>query len=414
MGDSLITYESSPQSDPGAWAPDFTRRLEPPDTQLRAAPQQQRSSSPMYPMSSRPVAPPQQQQMGSPAVQSRPFVPTPPPPKQQPMRASGVAPGPGPGPVPSLGAGVGAGPVAGPGLGLGTGVVVGLGAGAGVGAVAGAGAGAGAGAVPRRQRRADRSVPPPGDIAPLPPPVTTNEGMWMTSGPPAPLVPPPAGNPVALQEAPMPPLPAEPALEFKSTDGHVKRVVQPSYNTPIGLYSSDNVHEALVKTMKNVNAPIAQESPEAKPTSPVQQRRSIGHIVPPIWPPPARIGHSYAPVPISIPIQQPPPPAAPLRPPQLLAVRARGPAPGMQRTQSHDSVVRCAVCSFGIRGVFVRAGPTQSPVHAECFKCARCDTNLRGRSYCFLDGCIYCDAHAKQVRRDAPLARADEGPIRSF
>ena len=357
MADSLITYESSPASDRSQWAPDFGRRPEMQEAQLRGGPPQQRLVSPMHPTTPRPAAltPPPPQM--APPVQMRPMTPTQqlPPPNQQSSKAAGRgAPGPG----------------------------------------------------TRRPLRADRGVPPggPEGSVPVTSPATTNEGMWMTSGPP---VPQPGSN--QTQVAPMAAPPAEPALEFQALDGRVRRVVQPSYNTPIGLYSSDNVHDALVKTMSNANVPISQVSPQAKPTPPIQQREPAGQMVAPIWPPPARPVRSFTPLPMAV--RQLPPP---LRPPQPLMMRPRAQPSGLQRTQSHDSVVRCSVCSFGIRGVFVRAGPAQSPVHAECFKCARCDTNLRGRSYCFIEGSIYCDAHAKQVHRDAPITRADEGPIRNF
>ena len=184
MADSLITYESSPASDRSQWAPDFGRRPEMQEAQLRGGPPQQRLVSPMHPTTPRPAAltPPPPQM--APPVQMRPMTPTQqlPPPNQQSSKAAGRgAPGPG----------------------------------------------------TRRPLRADRGVPPggPEGSVPVTSPATTNEGMWMTSGPP---VPQPGSN--ETQVAPMAAPPAEPALEFQALDGRVRRVVQPSYNTPIGLY----------------------------------------------------------------------------------------------------------------------------------------------------------------------------------
>ncbi|XP_032805677.1 PDZ and LIM domain protein 3-like isoform X1 [Petromyzon marinus] len=59
----------------------------------------------------------------------------------------------------------------------------------------------------------------------------------------------------------------------------------------------------------------------------------------------------------------------------------------------------CSKCGNGIVGPVVRA--RDKPHHPECFTCGDCGMNLKQKGFYFVDGQIYCDAHAK-VRLQPP------------
>ncbi|XP_078453646.1 PDZ and LIM domain protein 3 isoform X3 [Lampetra fluviatilis] len=179
--------------------------------------------------------------------------------------------------------------------------------------------------------------------------------------------------------------------------GSAPKVIGPQYNNPAGLYSSDNLHHAL-QTQCAV-APPASRSPE--PHSPtlkgglladsevykLRQENQEGGYGP-------KQSGSF----------------------QRLQEMLEDAPGGSERTVGIRSVKApvtkvgadvggvqklpiCSKCGNGIVGPVVRA--RDKPHHPECFTCGDCGMNLKQKGFYFVDGQIYCDAHAK-VRLQPP------------
>ncbi|NWH90306.1 PDLI3 protein, partial [Aegithalos caudatus] len=65
--------------------------------------------------------------------------------------------------------------------------------------------------------------------------------------------------------------------------------------------------------------------------------------------------------------------------------------PGVQK------VPLCDKCGSGILGTVVKARDKYR--HPECFVCSDCDLNLKQKGYFFVEGQLYCEAHARARMR---------------
>ncbi|KAF2982567.1 hypothetical protein EK904_008565 [Melospiza melodia maxima] len=65
--------------------------------------------------------------------------------------------------------------------------------------------------------------------------------------------------------------------------------------------------------------------------------------------------------------------------------------PGVQK------VPQCDKCGSGILGTVVKARDKYR--HPECFVCSDCDLNLKQKGYFFVEGQLYCEAHARARMR---------------
>lgn len=75
------------------------------------------------------------------------------------------------------------------------------------------------------------------------------------------------------------------------------------------------------------------------------------------------------------------------------SVRAPTTKPGSQQAPKQESMY-CGGCGNMVSGVFVRIKGT--PYHPQCFKCASCGLNLKQKGYFVVEGALYCEVHAKQ------------------
>lgn len=57
--------------------------------------------------------------------------------------------------------------------------------------------------------------------------------------------------------------------------------------------------------------------------------------------------------------------------------------------------MHCGDCNMLVTGVFVRVKGV--PYHPQCFKCTSCGVNLKQKGYFVVDGRLYCEVHAKQI-----------------
>ncbi|XP_077504862.1 Z band alternatively spliced PDZ-motif protein 52 isoform X4 [Amblyomma americanum] len=88
---------------------------------------------------------------------------------------------------------------------------------------------------------------------------------------------------------------------------------------------------------------------------------------------------------------------------------APAPPPGQPNT-TVGAPNTCADCGRLIVGVFVRI--KDRALHAECFRCATCGTSLKNIGYFNIKDKLYCDIHAKQAARHiAPGSNLEAVPV---
>ncbi|XP_052070181.1 PDZ and LIM domain protein 1-like isoform X1 [Mytilus californianus] len=72
--------------------------------------------------------------------------------------------------------------------------------------------------------------------------------------------------------------------------------------------------------------------------------------------------------------------------------------PSQNQSPKQESM-HCVKCGNMVSGVFVKI--KGQPYHAQCFTCTSCGVNLKQKGYFVIEGCLFCEIHAKQ-RAEAP------------
>ncbi|KAM9142838.1 PDZ and LIM domain protein 3 isoform 1-T1 [Pangshura tecta] len=167
-----------------------------------------------------------------------------------------------------------------------------------------------------------------------------------------------------------------------------RQVVSSSYNSPIGLYSSGNIQDALQGQLRGLipsspqNEPVPTSVPQSdvyrmlhdNPEGPSQPRQSGSFKV----------------------LQDLVSEDSDGRPVGTRSVRA----PETKMPSGAGSVQKvplCDKCGNGIVGTVVKARDKYR--HPECFVCSDCNTNLKQRGYFFVEGQLYCETHARARMR---------------
>ncbi|KAK7111580.1 PDZ and LIM domain protein 3-like isoform X4 [Littorina saxatilis] len=170
------------------------------------------------------------------------------------------------------------------------------------------------------------------------------------------------------------------AQPFGGQKQAVPNVVHAQYNTPMGLYSADNIASTyssqtagIQKEMANMDlgynevgermSGTYQQLPE-QPGQPGQPQQS------------ARFDDSQAPGGAGF---------------RSVSAPAAKP-PGQQKPQQPS--MRCGGCDMLATGVIVKANGV--PYHMGCFKCESCSMNLKQKGYFVIEGKLYCETHAKR------------------
>ncbi|XP_048757668.1 PDZ and LIM domain protein 1-like isoform X1 [Ostrea edulis] len=92
------------------------------------------------------------------------------------------------------------------------------------------------------------------------------------------------------------------------------------------------------------------------------------------------------------------------KPSGFRSVRAPDPVEPSQSKPPQETM-HCGDCNMLVTGVFVRVKGV--PYHPQCFKCVSCGVNLKQKGYFVVDGRLYCEVHAKQVAQPpAPNMKA--------
>ncbi|XP_005282059.2 PDZ and LIM domain protein 3 isoform X4 [Chrysemys picta bellii] len=167
-----------------------------------------------------------------------------------------------------------------------------------------------------------------------------------------------------------------------------RQVVSSSYNSPIGLYSSGNIQDALQGQLRGLipsspqNEPVPTSVPQSdvyrmlhdNPEGPSQPRQSGSFKV----------------------LQDLVSEDSDGRPIGTRSVRA----PETKMPSGAGSVQKvplCDKCGNGIVGAVVKARDKYR--HPECFVCSDCNTNLKQKGYFFVEGQLYCETHARAHMR---------------
>ncbi|KAE8629758.1 hypothetical protein XENTR_v10000585 [Xenopus tropicalis] len=166
------------------------------------------------------------------------------------------------------------------------------------------------------------------------------------------------------------------------------KIVHAQFNTPMQLYSDDNVMESLqgqVSTILGEKTPMSDPVPPAVPQSDVYKllHDDTEHPNKP------RQSGSFK-------ILQDMVDDDPDRPAGTRSVRApmTKPSTGAAAVQK---VPVCDRCGNGIVGTVVKAKDKLR--HPDCFVCTDCNLNLKQKGYFFVEGQLYCEAHARARMR---------------
>ncbi|KAI1887583.1 hypothetical protein AGOR_G00191800 [Albula goreensis] len=178
---------------------------------------------------------------------------------------------------------------------------------------------------------------------------------------------------------------AQPFVAAANIDDR-RQVVSAAYNSPIGLYSSGNIQDALQGQLRG----LVPTKPECKRLASIeeshvyrmlQEREEEPHE-------PRQSGSFKAlqdfvdrddPWPI-ITRTVKPPVAKPTTP-----------------TGTLQKLPICDKCGNGIVGTVVKV--RDSFRHPGCFVCSDCDVNLKQKGYFFVEGQLYCETHARARTR---------------
>ncbi|KAK8377017.1 hypothetical protein O3P69_013576 [Scylla paramamosain] len=177
------------------------------------------------------------------------------------------------------------------------------------------------------------------------------------------------------------------ARPFAEVNG--QQIVNAQYNTPLQLYSEDNIAETLSaqaevlgKGCLGVNFMKNERAYDGKTSDVLRMVQEMD--------------------------------SNPVKEPEDSPAGSAGPATGFRSVRAPETKVRapgepspsqatkCSECERPITGVFVRV--KNKSLHADCFKCATCGSSLKNVGYYNINEKLYCDVHAKQAARHHPPA----------
>ncbi|XP_038256687.1 PDZ and LIM domain protein 3 isoform X1 [Dermochelys coriacea] len=167
-----------------------------------------------------------------------------------------------------------------------------------------------------------------------------------------------------------------------------RQVVSSSYNSPIGLYSSGNIQDALQGQLRGLipSSPQNEPVPTSVPQSDVYRMLHDN----PVGPSQPRQSGSFKV------LQDLVSEDSDGRPVGTRSVRA--PVTNMPSgAGSVQKVPLCDKCGNGIVGTVVKARDKYR--HPECFVCSDCNINLKQKGYFFMEGQLYCETHARARMR---------------
>ncbi|XP_056135938.1 LOW QUALITY PROTEIN: PDZ and LIM domain protein 3-like [Lampris incognitus] len=179
---------------------------------------------------------------------------------------------------------------------------------------------------------------------------------------------------------------AQPFIAAANIDDK-RQVVSAAYNTPIGLYSSGNIQDAMQGQIRG----LVHDKPESSRTLTsiedsdvyqMLQRDQEDHHQP-------RQSGSFKALQDFVDSDG-------TRPIVTRTVRAPTTKP-TPPTGNLQKLPLCDKCGNGIVGTVVKARDKFR--HPGCFVCSDCDVNLKQKGYFFVEGQLYCETHARARTR---------------
>lgn len=207
----------------------------------------------------------------------------------------------------------------------------------------------------------------------------------------------------------------------------IPNVVHAQFNTPIGLYSADNIAKSYADQTAGIQRQMSDLDVEGKdlgtrmtgtyqvldqdkgpeygtpfsPTSPksgdTTETNDLGDHDGDLIPR-SRSPECLLPENGLIENEHEPEEKEPSPSPQDPGFRSVAPPtakpPGQTSSVSQQSM-HCNECGNLVTGVFVRV--KGMPYHEKCFKCKNCGLYLKQKGYFMIDGGLYCEIHARRV-----------------
>nr|XP_057940967.1 PDZ and LIM domain protein 3-like [Doryrhamphus excisus]XP_057940975.1 PDZ and LIM domain protein 3-like [Doryrhamphus excisus] len=166
-----------------------------------------------------------------------------------------------------------------------------------------------------------------------------------------------------------------------------RQVVSTSYNTPIGLYSSGNIQDAMEGQMRGFVQPKA-ESPRTLASI---EDSDVYRMLQKDDEEPAEPRQSGSFKALQDFVESDGTRPLVTRTVKAPTTKASAPAGNLQKLPI------CDKCGNGIVGTVVKARDKFH--HPGCFVCSDCDVNLKQKGYFFVGGQLYCEAHARARTR---------------
>ncbi|XP_071770566.1 PDZ and LIM domain protein 3-like [Centroberyx gerrardi] len=166
-----------------------------------------------------------------------------------------------------------------------------------------------------------------------------------------------------------------------------RQVVSTAYNTPIGLYSSGNIQDAMQGQIRG----LVHDKPESPRTLSSIEESDVYRMLQKDQEEPQEPRQSG-----SFKALQDFVNSDGTRPIVTKTVRAptTKPTPPAGNLQK---LPLCDKCGNGIVGTVVKARDKYR--HPGCFVCSDCDVNLKQKGYFFVEGQLYCETHARARMR---------------
>ncbi|CAN9510227.1 unnamed protein product [Ophioblennius macclurei] len=166
-----------------------------------------------------------------------------------------------------------------------------------------------------------------------------------------------------------------------------RQVVSTAYNTPIGLYSSGNIQDAMEGQIRGF---VHQKPASPRPLTSIEDSDVYRMLQQdqddPLEP---RQSGSFKALQDFIDSDG-------TRPIVTRTVKAPSTKPS-QPTGNLQKLPVCDKCGNGIVGTVVKARDKYR--HPGCFVCTDCDVNLKQKGYFFVEGQLYCEDHARARMR---------------
>uniref|UniRef100_A0A2S2NYF4 PDZ and LIM domain protein Zasp n=1 Tax=Schizaphis graminum TaxID=13262 RepID=A0A2S2NYF4_SCHGA len=173
---------------------------------------------------------------------------------------------------------------------------------------------------------------------------------------------------------------------YNNDSGTVKAIVNKQYNTPVGIYSEENIAETLTAQAEVLAGGVLGVNFKKNEKNYEANKSEVFKMVQEADKEPRDLETEVH---------------------QNVVVDTMNKnatrhvsAPESKAPQSAPNQNICADCERLIVGVFVRI--KDKSLHVECFKCATCGSSLKNVGYFNINNKLYCDIHAKMVARQNP------------